>query len=174
MDRPTKEQEVKNLADRFQKSKSTILADYRGLTVAQMTKLRGRLAKESSFVKVVKNRLLKKALKDIKIEGLDEYLVGPTIIAGSDKDPVSPAKILVEFSKDNENLKIKAGWLSGGVLSLAKIKELASLPSREELYAKLLRTLNAPASNLVSVLAAVPRQLAQVIGAIRDKKQQSA
>lgn len=172
MDRTTKELEVKNLAEQFKSYKTAIFADYRGLTVSQMTTLRNKLRKESSFVKVIKNRLLKKALKDMNIEGLDSFLVGPTVMAGSDTDPVSPAKVLVEFAKDNDKLKIKAGWMGADLLNLNKIKELAALPSREQLYSKLLGTLNATSTNLVNVLAAVPRQLAQVVAAVRDKKQQ--
>ncbi len=170
MNRTEKQKEVEKFSEKMQKSKSCIFADYRGLTVAQMTDLRQKLYQEKSTINVVKNRLAKRAIKSLSIEGLDEFFKGPTAVASSYADPVSPAKILVKFAKDNEKLKIKAGYMDGKILDLNIIRELASLPSREILLAKMLGSMSAPATNLVGVLSALPRQLVQVINAIKEQK----
>jgi len=171
MNRTEKQGAVKSFTDLVQKAKAVVLADYCGLTVAQMTQLRRKLHESKSSMSVIKNRLFKRALKELSISGLDEYLKGPVAVASSDDDPVLPAKVLVEFAKNNEKLKLKAGLMDKKVLSLAMLKELANLPSREILLARLLGTLNAPATNIVGVLAAIPRQLVTALNAIKEKKQ---
>lgn len=170
MNRTEKAAQVETLQERFSKSKASILADYRGLTVEQFTKLRQALKKSGGDIKVVKNRLAKRALNQLSIQDLDSYLKGPVAVADSDNDPVAVAKALTDFAKDNEKLEIKVGFMDGKILSLANIKALASLPSREVLLAKMLGSISAPATNLVNVLAAVPRQLVTVINAIKEKK----
>lgn len=170
MNRTEKQQAVKSFSEKMQKAKACVFADYRGLTVSQMTVLRRKLHAAKSSINVVKNRLAKHALKDLSIQGLDEYLKGPTAVAYSEIDQIMPAKVLVEFAKDNEKLKLKAGFMDGKVLSIAMLKELASLPSREILLARFLGTLNAPATNFVGVLAAIPRQLVTVLNALKEKK----
>ncbi|PIR20478.1 MAG: 50S ribosomal protein L10 [Deltaproteobacteria bacterium CG11_big_fil_rev_8_21_14_0_20_47_16] len=171
MNRTEKANEVSQLKQRFEKSKSMIFADYRGLSVAEITELRQKLSAQQSTMKVVKNRLAKLAFKDLNVEGMDDYLKGPTAIASSDADAVVPAKILVDFAKDHEKLQLRAGYMDGIVLDLKAIMALAKLPSREVLLAKMLGSLNAPASNLVNVLAAVPRSLVTVLAAVRDSKE---
>lgn len=171
MNKTEKQQAVEKISGGVKKAKAFIFADYRGLTVSQMTDLRRKLHNAKSSISVIKNRLAKRALTSLQIKGLEEFLKGPTAVASSEADPVSPAKVLVDFAKDNEKLKLKAGFMDGKVLTIAMLKELASLPSREVLLAKLLGSLNAPASNLVGVLSAVPRQLATVLNAIKEKKQ---
>ncbi|MBW2520659.1 MAG: 50S ribosomal protein L10, partial [Deltaproteobacteria bacterium] len=104
-------------------------------------------------------------------ECLDEFLVGPTAIAFAKEDPVAPAKALVEFAKSHEAFELKAGVLDGKLLSPADIKALSDLPSREELLAKMLGSMSAPASNFVGVLAAIPRSMVQVLSAIKDQKE---
>lgn len=163
--------EISELKGRFERAKSIIFADYKGLKVEQVTTLRKKLGQEDAAFKIVKNRLVKRALKEANITGLDGFFVGPTAVATSEKDPVLPAKILVDFIKENEQLQIKGGYLNGQVLTLDRIKQLASLPSREELYAQLLRCMNGPAQALVQVLSAVPRGLVTVINAIKTQKQ---
>lgn len=162
---------VSQIRDRFSKAKSMIFAEYRGLKVEQLTTLRKELGKEKASLNVVKNRLVKRALKEANIAGLDPFFSGPTAVASSEVDAVVPAKILVAFNKENEALQIKGGYLDGEVLSLDRIRQLASLPSREELYAQLLRCMNGPAQGLVQVLSAVPRGLVTVLDAIAKKKQ---
>lgn len=171
MNRTQKTETVKTLTERLQKAKAFVLADYKGLTVEQFTSLRRKLYGAKSNINVIKNRLFKRALKELSIEGLDAHLKGTTALAYSDTDAVMPAKTLVAFSKDNDKLKLKAGFMDSKVLTLAMLMDLATLPSREVLLAKALGSMNAPASNLVGVLAALPRQLVTVIDAIKAKKQ---
>lgn len=171
MNRTEKSNEISKLKTRFEKAKSMILADYRGLTVAEVTELRQKLRASQSTVKVVKNRLAKLAFKDLKVEGMDSFLKGPTAIASSDVDAVIPAKVLVDFAKDHEKLQLRAGFMDGAVLDVKAIMALAKLPSREVLLSKMLGSLQAPATNLVNVLAAVPRGLVTALAAIRDSKE---
>jgi len=170
MNRTEKQSMVKDLAGKIQKAKTFLLADYCGLTVEQMTDLRRKLHTSKSKVKIIKNRLFKRALKELSIEGLDEHLKGPVAMASSDDDPVLPAKVMVNFAKDNEKLKLKVGFMDSKVLTLKMIESLATLPSKEVLLAKLLATMNAPASNMVGVLSAIPRKLVNVMNAIKEKK----
>lgn len=170
MNRTEKSNEVSKLKQRFEKAKTMIFADYRGLTVAEVTELRQKLFAQQSTMKVVKNRLAKLAFKDLKVEGLDPFLKGPTAIASSNTDAVVPAKILVDFAKDHEKLQLRAGYMDGIVLDVKAIMALAKLPSREVLLSKMLGSLQAPATNLVNVLSAVPRGLVTALAAIRDSK----
>lgn len=170
MNRDSKQQVVQDLSVKLAKAKAAFLADYRGLTVDQVNKLRTELRNVGVEYKVVKNTLLRLAAKDTSLECLDSYLQGPTAIAIATGDPVAPAKIMAEFAKTHAKFALKIGALDGKVLSIEDIRALAELPSREVLLAKLLGSLNAPASNMVGVLAAVPRSLVQVLAAIQDKK----
>lgn len=172
MNRTEKQEAVKTFSEKVKKAKAFVLADYLGLTVSQMTNLRRKLHEQKSSIRVVKNRLFKRALKDLSIEGLDAYLKGPVAMAYSNEDPISPAKILVAFAKENDKLKIKAGFMDKKVLTVQMLNELAQLPSREILLAKLLGTMNAPATNFALVLSAVPRQLVTALNAIKEKKGQ--
>lgn len=171
MNRTEKQTAVKNFTEGLQKAKAFILAEYKGLTVSQMTDLRKKLHGSKSSITVIKNRLFKRALKELSIGGLDEHLRGATAVTSSDVDPVASAKVLVQFAKENEKLKIKAGFMENKIMSLKMIEALSNLPSREVLLAKLLRTMNGPATNFVNVLAAVPRQLVTALNAIKEKKQ---
>ncbi len=170
MNRTEKSNEVSKLKQRFEKAKTMILADYRGLTVAEVTELRQKLHAQQSSMKVVKNRLAKLAFKDLNVEGMDSYLKGPTAIASSDTDAVIPAKILVDFAKTHEKLQLRAAYMDGAVLDVKNIMALAMLPSREVLLSKMLGSLQSPATNLVNVLSAVPRGLVTALAAIRDTK----
>lgn len=171
MNRTEKQVAVNELAEKVRKAKTFILADYCGLTVEQMTNLRRKLHAQKSSVSVIKNRLFKRALQELSIKGLDEYLKGPIALTISEDDPVSPVKALVEFAKDNVNLKLRAGFMDSKVMTLKMLQELSRLPSREVLLARLLGTINAPATNFVGVLSAIPRQLVTVMNAIKEKKQ---
>lgn len=174
MNRTEKETAVKSFTDRLEKSKAIMLANYQGLTVRQMTELRGRLRGIKSTMQVMKNRLAKMAFKARSIEGVEGYLKGPTLVVLSDTDPVGQAKILVEYAKGNGNLKLKAGIVEGKVLVANQVRVLAALPSREVLLAILLGSFNAPASNLARVLLAVPRKLVGVLDAIGKNKKHEA
>ncbi len=170
MDRNSKEQIVADLAATLAEAKAAFLADYRGLNVEKLTALRKSLLQAGVDYRVVKNTLLRLACKGTLTECLGEKATGPTAIAIVREDPVATAKILTEFAKANDKFELKAGALGGKLISIAEIKALAELPSREELLAKMLGSLNAPASNFVGVLAAIPRSLVTVMAAIKDKK----
>ncbi len=171
MNKEQKTLEVSRIAERFEKAKAMIFADYRGLKVSEMTELRAKLRENGASMRVVKNRLVKRVLKERGLENLNEFFTGPTAIASAEEDPVAPAKILAEFAKVHGALNLKAGLMDGDVLTKAQIEHLATLPSKDVLLARVLATMNAPATNMVGVLAAIPRQLVTVIDAIRKKKE---
>ena len=171
MNRAEKAAEVEKLKSRFVTAQLMILADYKGLSVASITDLRSKLREKQSSLKVVKNRLAKIAIKDTPVDVLNDHFVGATAIATTEIDPTGPAKVLTDFAKDNESLKIKIGFMDGKALDLNAIKTLASLPSKEELIVKLLGSMQAPATNLVNVLSQIPRQLVNVLSAIKEQKE---
>lgn len=150
-----KKQVVAEIADKFRASKSTIIVDYRGLNVAEVTELRKQLREAGIEFKVYKNTLTRRALAEVGLEGLDEVLTGPNAIAFSNEDVVAPAKILNDFAKKHEALEIKAGVIEGNVATLEEVKALANLPSREGLLSMLLSVLQAPIRNFALVTKAV-------------------
>ncbi|MBI4124541.1 MAG: 50S ribosomal protein L10 [Deltaproteobacteria bacterium] len=161
---------VAQLKERFAKAKAVIFAENKGLKVGQVTELRKALGKERAAMKVVKNRLLKRALQEAKIEGLGSFIEGILTVTTAEADPVTAAKILANFAKENELLAIKGGLVDGRAVGLEQIRALASLPSKEELYGLLLRCLQGPAAGLVNVLSAVPRNLVTVLERIKEGK----
>lgn len=170
MNKQGKNEIVAELAGKLANAKAAYLADYRGINVEQVNALREQLRQEGVEYRVVKNTLLRLAAKGTGVECLDSQFQGPTAITIVSGDPVAPAKTLVEFAKKNAKFELRAGALDGKVLTAADIKALSELPSREVLLAKVLGSLNAPASNFVGVLAAIPRSLVQVLAAIQDQK----
>ncbi|OUM89116.1 MAG: 50S ribosomal protein L10 [Bacillus thermozeamaize] len=146
---------VEALTEQLKNNSCVLLADYRGLTVAEMTELRKQLREAGVEFKVVKNTLTRRAAAAAEIEGLEQYLVGPTAIAFSREDVVAPAKILTKFAKEHEELEIKGGLVEGKVVSLDEIKALADLPSREGLLSMLLSVLQAPIRNFALAVKAV-------------------
>jgi large subunit ribosomal protein L10 len=170
LNRQSKEDLVAELAERLKDTRAAFLADYRGLNVAKATELRRKLRAAGVDYRVVKNTLLRLAAQGTAAECLDAHLKGPTAVAMVTGDPVAPAKALVEFAKANQAFELKYGMLDGKLLRPEDIKALADLPSREVLLARLLGSLNAPTTNFVGVLAAVPRSLVQVLSAIKDQK----
>jgi len=167
-----KKQVVAELHEKLARAKAVFLADFRGMSVGKATSLRDELRKASVEYKVVKNTLLELASRETDKESLSSHYVGPTAIALSYDDPVSAAKVLSRFAKEQQAIfKLKAGILSGKVISVADIQALADLPSREVLLAKLLGTMQAPATNFVGVLAAVPGSFVRVLNAIRIQKE---
>ena len=171
MNKQSKEALVTELAERLKTVKAAFLADYRGLDVEKANDLRNKLRDAGVDYRVIKNTLLRLASKDTDAVCLDEFLSGPTAVAMVDGDPVAPAKALVEFAKKYEVFELKAGMLDGKLLTVNDIKALSDLPSREELLAKMLGSMSAPATNFVGVMAAVPRSFVQVLAAIRDQKE---
>jgi large subunit ribosomal protein L10 len=149
-----KQQLVSEVAAKLRESATTVVADYRGLTVAQVTELRKQLREAGVEFKVIKNTLTRRATAEVGLTELDEHLTGPSAIAFS-ADAVAPAKILIDFAKKNENLKVKAGVVEGKVVDAAQIKALADLPSREGLLSMLLSVLQAPIRNFALAVKAV-------------------
>ena len=150
-----KKAQVAETAEVLKNAQSGILVDYRGLTVAEDTELRNELRKADVQYFVIKNTLLRLASKEIGLEGLDDILHGPTAIAVSSEDPVAPAKVLSDYAKKNDKLEIKSGFMDGAVMSLDEIKKLAATPNMETLIAKIMGSLNAPASNLTRLLQTI-------------------
>jgi len=168
--RQQKEIIVRDLAEKLRGSKAVVFSDYKGLTVKDMTTLRNDLRKEGVDLKVLKKTLLQIALKDAGIDMDVKKLEGQIAVAVAKNDEVAAAKIIAKMAKANENLKIAGGILGTKELSVAEVNALAKLPSKEELLAKLVGTLNAPVSGFVNVLAGNLRGLVTVLKAVADKK----
>jgi len=171
LNKENKQQVVTELHEKLQRAKAVFLADFRGMNVGKATELRNELRKAAVEYKVVKNTLLDLASRDTDKESLQPFFTGPTAVALSYDDPVAAAKVLSKFAKEQQaTFKLKAGVLTGKAISVNDIQALADLPSREVLIAKLLGTMQAPATNFVGVLAAVPGSFVRVLAAINDKK----
>lgn len=168
---PKKQAVVKELVEKLSQAKGAVIINYRGITVSQDTKLRRKLREAGVEYHVVKNTMTRLAAHELGITGLDTYLEGPSAIAVSTVDPVAPAKIISEFAKELKIIEIKAGLLEDKVIDADEVKELANLPSREVLLAKLLGTLNAPITGFVNVLAGNIRNLVYVLEAVRKQKE---
>ena len=154
----TKQQVVTEIADKLRASKSTIVVDYRGLTVSEATELRKKLREAGVEFKVYKNSLTRRAAESAEMAELNEFLTGPNAIAFSNEDVVAPAKVLNDFAKDHEALEIKAGVIEGKLVTLDEVKAIATLPSREGLLSMLLSVLQAPIRNLALATKAVADQ----------------
>ena len=171
MNRDNKQELVTEMHERLARAKVVFLADFRGMDVGKATTLRNELRSASVEYKVFKNTLLERASQGTDMECLSPYLTGPTAIAISYDDPVSAAKVLSKFAKDPQGkFVLKVGVLSGKLLDVKQIQALAELPSREVLLAKMLGSMQAPATNFVGVLAALPGSLVRALDAIRAQK----
>lgn len=140
-----------------------ILAEFRGLEVAKSVSLRKKLRDSGVHYRVVKNTLTHLAVKGTDKEFLSKHLTGPTAVAWSDTDPVAAAKILVQFAKDNSQMRLKAGYLTGSSIDVDGIKALAELPGRDELRAKFLSVFKGPTQKMVTLLTQVPRNFLYVL-----------
>ncbi len=156
---------VQNLVEKLKQAKAVVLADYHGLKVSQMAELRQNIKKTGGEFEVVKNTLLNRAAEESKVKIDSEALQGPTVVLWAYKDQISPLKVLVDFAKANELPKIKFGLLDQTVTPIEKIKQLANLPSKEELKAKLIGTLQSPLYGLNNALSWNMRQLIYVLKA---------
>ncbi|EGQ2931646.1 MULTISPECIES: 50S ribosomal protein L10 [Staphylococcus] len=150
-----KKQQVDVIADQLKSSVSTVVVDYRGLTVAEVTELRKQLREANVQYKVYKNTMLRRAAEKAGIEGLDEFLTGPTAVAFTTEDVVAPAKVIAGFAKEHEALEIKSGIMEGSVITADEVKTVGSLPSHEGLVSMLLSVLQAPMRNFAYAVKAV-------------------
>ena len=156
--RVVKEAKVVEIKEKLEKAQAIVLASYQGLTVEEDTQLRKNLREAGVEYRVYKNTLVKIAAKEVGIEGIDEYLEGPVSIAFGYEDATAPARILNDFAKDHKKLDLKAGVVEGKVFNEAEVKQLATIPSKEVLIAKLLGSIKAPLSNLAYLLSAIKDQ----------------
>ena len=161
---------VQEIADKMKNAQGTVVVDYRGLNVEEVTELRKKARENNIDYKVYKNSMMRFAAKEAGVEGLLDVLVGPTAIAFCEDDPVAPAKLINDFAGEHKALEIKAGVVEGKVLDVAGVKELAELPPREVLVAKVLGGLNAPISGFANVLNANLKGLVVALNAIAEQK----
>ena len=153
---------------------SAVLADYRGVSVSELTDLRKTARENNVYLRVVRNTLLKRAIEGTEYECLNEALVGPTILAFSQEDPGAAARVLKDFSKENDKFDVKALAVGGILLSADQIDTLAKLPTYDQAIATLMSVILAPVTKLVRTVNEVPTKATRVVAAVRDQKQEAA
>ena len=164
---------VAEVAAQLANAQAVIVAEYRGLDVARVTQLRSKARKSGLYLRVLKNTLARRAVKGTPFEQLSDQMVGP-LMYGIAADPVAGAKVIAEFAKENELFVIRGGAMANTKMSDKDVKALALLPSREELIAKLMGTLQAPVAKLVRTMNEVPGKFARTLAAYRDSKEKAA
>lgn len=164
---------VAEISAKVAQAQSIVLAEYRGLEVGDMTALRAKARSSGVYLRVLKNTLARRAVSGTPFESLDQHMVGP-LIYGISPDPVAAAKVLNEFAKANEKFVIKAGAMPGQVMTAKQVATLATMPSREELLAKLMGTMQAPVAKFVQTLNEVPGKFVRTVAALRDQKEKQA
>jgi large subunit ribosomal protein L10 len=169
--RPEKVAMIAALKETMKNAKGAVLTDYRGIKVAQDTKLRRKMREAGVQYSVIKNNMASIAAQEAGIEGLDDYLKGPLAMVSSDKDPVAAAKLISEFIKENRIMEIKGGLVEGKVIDAEGVKALANLPSREVLLARLLGSMQSPITGFVTVLQGNIRNLVYALDAVRQQKE---
>ncbi len=167
-----KQQAVAEITERFKTAQSVVVVQYSGITVEAVTQLRAQFRAAGVDYVVLKNKLVRRALADLNITGLDDVLEGPSAFAFGVKDAVAPAKIITEYisKAKNDTIQIKAGLVDGKAIDVAGVKALAELPPREVLIARVMGSLNAPITGFVGVLSATLRSLVYAIDAVRKQK----
>ncbi|OEK98630.1 50S ribosomal protein L10 [Staphylococcus casei] len=156
-----KKQEVDIIAEQLKNSVSTVIVDYRGLSVAEVTELRSQLREAGVEYKVYKNTMVRRAAEKAGIDGLDEFLVGPTAVATSTEDVVAPAKVIAGFAKEHQALEIKVGVMEGSAISAEEVNTVGTLPSHDGLVSMLLSVLQAPVRNFAYAVKAVGEEKEQ-------------
>lgn len=173
MNRQEKAAMVEEVSALVAGAQAIVVAEYRGLDVEAVTKLRKQARSQGVRLRVLKNTLARRAVSDTPFAGLADKLVGP-LMYGFSADPVAAAKVLAGFAKDNDKLVVKGGAMPNSVLDEAGVRALATLPSREELLAKLMATMRAPIGQFVRTLNEVPARLVRTLAAVRDAKEKQA
>ncbi len=169
-----KSAKIDAMKEKFEKAQVAVVTEYKGYSVEEITTLRRNLQKEGGDYMVTKNTLAKIAAKGTNYEAIADLCKGPIAVAFGFDDQVSPAKVVSKFIKDSKKGEILGAVLEGNLLSAAEAKALANLPSKEELYAKMLGSINSPASGIVGSVNAVMASLTRAIAAVRDQKEKSA
>lgn len=173
MKREEKASIVADLNGKFAKAQMTVVADYRGMTVAALEGLRRELKKSGSEIRVAKNTLLRRAVQGTAFEAMGDYFSGSTVVAISYDDPVAPAKALTGFVKDHPGFEIRSACMEGRTLSDQDLVALSSLPSREVLLGKLLSVMNGVPTSFVRVLNGVPTKMVYLLNAVAESKGQA-
>jgi len=172
MVKPEKIKKVEEIKELLKDSKGFYLADFTGLTVAEITDLRRRLREKKALMKVVKNTMARRALEDLGYEGFSEILVGPNAIIVAYEDPVEPLKSIFEFIKEVNKTQLKVGYVEGTIFDADGLKQLSKLPSKDVLRAQVVGTLQAPIYGLVWRLKGMLTSLAVVLNEIKKKKEE--
>ena len=164
---------VTEVAAQVAKAQAIVLAEYRGLEVGSMTELRRRARRSGVYLRVLKNTLARRAVKDTPFSKLADSMIGP-LVYGISSDPVATAKVMNEFAKGNEKFVIRAGCMPNAVISAKEVAALASLPSREELLSKLMGTMQAPIAQFVRTLNEVPSRFVRTLAAVHAAREQAS
>ena len=169
-----KQQIVSEVNQAASSALSAVLADYRGVTVEDMTALRKNARANKVYLRVVRNTLLKRAVADTEFECIQEVLVGPTILAFSQEDPGAAARVLKDFAKENDDFEIKALSVGGQLMDASQIDVLAKLPTLDQARSMLMSVMLAPVTKLARIMNEVPSKLTRAVAAVRDQKQDAA
>lgn len=169
-----KQQIVSEVNQAASSALSAVLADYRGVTVEEMTALRKNARDNKVYLRVVRNTLLKRAVVDTEFECIQEVLVGPTILALSQEDPGAAARVLKEFAKENDDFEIKALSIGGKLMDASQIDVLAKLPTLDQARSILMSVMLAPVTKLARTMNEVPSKVTRAVAAVRDQKQEAA
>ena len=173
LNRQDKAAVIKEVQEIVSKSSVIVIAEYRGLSVQAVTKLRADARKNGVTLRVVKNTLVRRAVEGTEFAGLADQFTGP-LVYGFSADPVAAAKVIVNFAKDNEKLVLKGGAMANYVMDVEAVKNLASMPSRDELLAKLMATMNEPIAKFVRTINEVPARFVRTVAAYRDAQEKAA
>jgi len=172
LNREEKAAVIEEVGAQVAQAQAIIVAEYRGLGVGSITALRRQARESGVYLRVLKNTLARRAVAGTPFEGLADKLVGP-LIYGISKDPVTAAKVMADFAKSNDKLALKAGAMPNSVLDQNGVKALASMPSRDELLAQLMGTMQAPISKFVRTLNEVPGKFVRTVAALRDEREKA-